>query len=75
MADDYGSQIPWMERAACSGDWRFTEPPDESLTEELERICLGCEVFTECRDYHELYQATDVFAHGMWRYGPTEEEG
>lgn len=66
MSDFYGLW-DFTELANCLGDERFTgNKPDEQALAELERICKSCEVFTECLEWAEEYQVTEVFAAGEW---------
>lgn len=56
----------WQELANCYGDDRFVGRRDDTLTEELTDICLGCEVFLDCAEKFAR-SASAVFAAGEWR--------
>lgn len=60
----------WTELAACRDDPRFTQadPPNDAEAKQLSDICRSCDVFFECLDFHDEWDAVAVFAHGEWRY-------
>lgn len=65
-----GGHPHWVELAACGGDERFTQkyPPSPQEADELRSVCASCDVFAECRDFHNEWNAVAVFAHGEWRH-------
>lgn len=57
----------WRERAACDGDWRLFDPPEDephdTLTIRLAvSICQRCRVIAQCRKESR----DDRFATGVW---------
>ena len=44
---------PWFNRAACHGltDLFFVDREDGPSTREAKRVCKGCSVLPQCREY------------------------
>ena len=58
-----GSVNDWMERAACKGmDVDIFVPVRGGDTQRAKRVCEGCPVREECRDY----ALSDPSIQGVW---------
>lgn len=48
-------------------DTRFIRKPSAVEDEVWGRICAGCKIFDECNNWAETFQASGIYAAGLWR--------